>query len=260
MKFDEFDARMRRLEAAHDRRFPPDGFVIARLDGRSFTRLTRKVLGLGPFSEVFRDHMVAVAKHCMGMGYRVPLAYTESDEISLLVADAHQLYGGKARKLLSLLAGEASAVLSVRLGLTACFDCRALELSTVEEVVDYFRWRAEDAHRNAVNALCTQMLRGDGASPAAAQARLAMLSFDEKLELLLGRGIAFDAVDGWQRHGIALTWAALTIGGTDPRTGQAGFSRRRRVRVDLELTSGAAVGAIAARCIEEMVGCARARR
>ena len=51
--------------------------------------------------------MVAVAKHCMGMGYRVPLAYTESDEISLLVADAHQLYGGKARKLLSLLAGEA---------------------------------------------------------------------------------------------------------------------------------------------------------
>ena len=36
------------------------------------------------------------------------------------------------------------------------------QLPTVDLVVDYFRWRSEDAHRNALNSHCYWMLRKGG--------------------------------------------------------------------------------------------------
>ncbi|MDP7288124.1 MAG: guanylyltransferase, partial [Phycisphaerae bacterium] len=42
MKFDELDKKMRVYEAAHDFCVPPGVFIVARLDGRNFTRLTKE--------------------------------------------------------------------------------------------------------------------------------------------------------------------------------------------------------------------------
>ena len=36
----------------------------------------------------------------------------------------------------------------------AAFDCRISQLPSLDLVVDYFRWRGEDARRNALNAHC----------------------------------------------------------------------------------------------------------
>ena len=38
MKFDDLDERMRIFETAHDHRVLPGVFMVARLDGRGFTR------------------------------------------------------------------------------------------------------------------------------------------------------------------------------------------------------------------------------
>ena len=43
MKFDELDAMMRVFETAHDHCVLPGIYIVARLDGRNFTRLTREV-------------------------------------------------------------------------------------------------------------------------------------------------------------------------------------------------------------------------
>ena len=42
MKFDDLDAKMREYEKVLDQRFPQYGFIVARLDGRNFTRLTKE--------------------------------------------------------------------------------------------------------------------------------------------------------------------------------------------------------------------------
>ena len=43
MKSDDFDARMRRFETANDVVALPGVYMIARLDGRGFTRLTKEL-------------------------------------------------------------------------------------------------------------------------------------------------------------------------------------------------------------------------
>ena len=164
MRFDEMDKKMRVYEQSLDQVLLPDIYMVARLDGRGFTRLTKEVCHFeAPFDEKFRDMMVKTTKTLMDCGFRVVYAYTESDEISLLFAADEDAFGRKVRKYNSTLAAEASAVFSLELGMAATFDCRMVPLPNAERVEDYFRWRQEDANRNALNItkLTEQMVRED---------------------------------------------------------------------------------------------------
>ncbi len=142
MKFDELDRKMRIYETAADITILPEIFMVARIDGRSFTRLTKEVHPFeAPFDPRFRDYMIATVEHLMQCGFNVIYGYTQSDEISLLFHLEENSFGRKLRKLDSILAGEASAKFSTLLGDIGAFDCRISELPGEERVVDYFRWR-----------------------------------------------------------------------------------------------------------------------
>lgn len=106
--------------------------------------------------------MIDTVKHLMQCGFRIVYGYTESDEISLLFHPDDNTFGRKVRKINSVLAGEASAYMSLSLGVCACFDSRVIPLPNLECVKDYFSWRQEDAHRNSLNAHCYWMLRKKG--------------------------------------------------------------------------------------------------
>src|SRR2546427_7501244 len=85
MKFDELDEKMRVYETALDHCVLPEMFMVARIDGRGFTRLASEVHQFkAPFDERFRDMMVSTTEHLMNCGFRVVYGYTQSDEISLL--------------------------------------------------------------------------------------------------------------------------------------------------------------------------------
>jgi tRNA(His) 5'-end guanylyltransferase len=239
VKFDDLDARMRVYETAHDQIIPADVFPVARLDGRGFTRLTKEVLSLdAPFDAGFRDAMAAVVRHLMECGFKVVHGYTQSDEISLLFDPAETAFGRKVRKYNSILAGEASARLSLLLGQVACFDSRLCELPSPALVAGYFRWRQEDARRNALSAYCYWEQRKRGTSAAAATRRLEGLSTEGKKALLTGFGIEFERLPSWQRHGFGVFWETYEKQGRDPRTGETIPAIRQRLRQDLELPSG----------------------
>src|ERR1043165_4415266 len=130
MKFDELDERMRVFETAHDLCVLPGLHMVARLDGRSFTRLTKEVHAFeAPFDVRFRDMMLATVEHLMAdCGFNIVYGYTQSDEISLLFALEETSFQRKLRKLHSILSGEASARFSLLLGAIAVFDCRISQL------------------------------------------------------------------------------------------------------------------------------------
>ena len=236
MKFNDLDRMMRVFETAHDACVLPDIYMVARLDGRSFTRLTKEVHTFeAPFDERMRDYMVATTAHVMDCGFRSLYGYTQSDEISLLFHPESTAFDRKLRKYLSILAGEASAKFSLLLGDVAAFDCRISELPTVGRVVDYFRWRHEDAHRNALNAHCYWSLRQSGASVAAATSALYKMSVVAKNELLWQRGVHFNNVPLWQRRGIGLYWESYEKRGVNPVTGADVAAVRRRLKVDMAL-------------------------
>lgn len=239
MKFDELNAKMRLYESAHDFCVPPESYMIARIDGRSFTRLTKEVHQFeAPFDIRFRDYMVETVKHLMNCGFRVIYAYTESDEISLLFHLEEELFGRKLRKYQSVLAGEASAKFSLLLGAVGVFDCRISQLPNKELVLDYFRWRNEDAHRNGLNAYCYWTMRKDGISAKEATAFLSGRSIADKNEYLFQNGINFNDIPAWQKRGIGFYWGDYEKAGINPVTGESTKSIRRKIMVNMELPMG----------------------
>ena len=236
MKFDELDKKMRVYETAADMCVLPGMFMVARIDGRSFTRLTKEVCDFEvPFDERFRDLMVATTESLMTCGFKVLYAYTESDEISLLFGPDERVFGRKLRKYNSTLAGEASAQFSVRLGQAASFDCRISQLPSVELVVDYFRWRNEDAARNALNSWCYWTLRKQGLSEQEATNRLLGKSVSQKNELLFQLGINFNDIPSWQKRGAGLYWESYDKTAINPVTNEEVVARRRRIRTTYDL-------------------------
>lgn len=179
--------------------------------------------------------MVETTKHLMNCGFKVIYGYTESDEISLLFDANIDAFGRKTRKFNSILAGEASAKFSLMLGTLAAFDCRISELPTKRLVVDYFRWRNEDAHRNALNAHCYWMLRKEGTDPNDAAATIAGKSLADKNELLFSRGINFNELPNWQKRGVGLYWGLEEKTGFNPKDNMPVISHRRAIVTDMEL-------------------------
>ena len=236
MKFDELDQKMRVFETAADYCALPGIYMVARLDGRGFTRLTKTVGSFAvPFDESFRDLMVGTTESLMTCGFQVVYGYTESDEISLLFAADEMTFGRKLRKYNSTLAAEASARFSLGLGRIATFDCRISQLPSIRHVVDYFRWRNEDAARNALNAWCYWTLRENGRNRRQANQQLVGKSVAEKNELLFQYGVNFNNIPQWQKRGVGLYWEQYEKPAHNPITGQAVAATRRRLKTDLHL-------------------------
>lgn len=236
MKFETLDRRMRVFETAHDHRVLPGIHMVARIDGRSFSHLTRVAHAFeAPYDERFRDCMVAATERLMNCGFSTLYGYTQSDEISILFRRDEAAFGRKLRKFLSVLAGEASVAFSLKLGAPGVFDCRISQLPTDEDVVDYFRWRHEDAHRNALNAHCYWLLRGQGRDDATATRELEGVSVASRNELLFANGINFNELPIWQRRGVGVYFRASEEPGTDPRDGSTTTVTRRALYTDLSL-------------------------
>jgi tRNA(His) guanylyltransferase len=239
MKFSVLDKRMRSFEENLDQFVLPGVFIVVRLDGRGFTRLTKELLPLERrFDERFRDAMISTVAHLMDCGFKVRYGYTQSDEVSLLLDRDENTFGRKTRKLISILAGEASARFTQAMGTVGVFDCRIIPLPTEDLVVDYFRWRGEDAHRNSLSAWCYWTLRKEGLSASDATRRVEGLSVADKNDLLFNRGINYNELPAWQKRGVGLYYRPMTTAAVNPTTDEAVNAVRRTVDVGMILPSG----------------------
>ena len=236
MKFDDLDSKMRVFETAQDQFVLPEVYMVARLDGRGFTKLTKVEMDFErPFDVRFRDAMVNTVKHLMNCGFKVVYGYTQSDEISLLFAADENAFGRKMRKYNSVLAGEASSFFSLELRARGVFDCRICQLPSVKNVIDYFRWRNEDAHRNSLNAHCYWLLRKLGKSARHATAELESQTIAFKNELLFQNGVNFNDLPLWQKRGSGLYYEDYQKESENPITGEKVKALRKRIKVDYEL-------------------------
>ena len=236
MRFDDFDRIMRVYETSSDRCVVPGMYIVTRIDGRNFTRLTKETCRFeAPFDTKMRDLMAETVRHLMGCGFTVIYGYTESDEISLLHSLRETAFSRKHRKFNSILAGEASAIFTHLLGKPAAFDCRVCELPNKPLVLDYFRWRMEDAHRNALNAHCYWKLRSEGKSQREATSLLSGMNTSQKNELLFAHGINFNDLPLWQKRGMGFYFREVEKQGVDPRDGSPVSAVRRELITDQTL-------------------------
>lgn len=172
--------RMKDYELVSEYRLTKKTPVIVRIDGKSFHTFTK---GLDkPFDSILSEAMNYVCRKLIETIKGCKFAYTQSDEISLLLTDWDKLstdcyFDYRLQKMVSVLSSAAtmyfnqyivSRVLYWQKGESelseklfdrwatkagcAMFDARAYNLPK-EEVCNYFIWRQEDASKNSIQSL-----------------------------------------------------------------------------------------------------------
>lgn len=239
MKFDTFDKQMRKYEQSLDQIIPLDNYMVARLDGKGFSKLTKETLDLRkPFDEKFRGYLVEAVKSLFNTGFEIVYAYIESDEISLLFSKNATLYNRKVRKYNSILAAEMSVNLTQILGRKAIFDCRIIPLPSLQDVTDYFLWRQEDSHRNSIYAHCYYKLLETGMKPVEATNYLKNKLLDDKIELLAKNNICLNAIPNWEMYGYGVYNKEVLKEGYNPIKQIIETTTRKMLYVDYELSHG----------------------
>jgi tRNA(His) 5'-end guanylyltransferase len=238
MKFTCLDTKMRVFETVKDSIILPGMFIVARIDGRNFTKLTKCCKFEKPYDVCFRDYMIETTKHLMNCGFDVVYGYTQSDEISLLFNLNIDVFNRKERKFNSVLAGEASSKFTLLLNDLAVFDCRLSTFPSSEYVIDYFRWRQEDAHRNCINSYCYYKLLWEGKTPRVAASELNQRSVAWKNEFLFNRGITYDKLPSWKKRGVGIYKEPYFKEGFNPVTKEKTKVTRIKLVVDENLPLG----------------------
>ena len=233
MNFDSLDKKMRAGECFHSLRVPLGMFIVIRVDGRSFSRLTER-LAEKPFDERFHAHMVQAARGLLE-SLQATYAYTESDEISVLLPRDTALFDREVEKLVSISAARAAATVSLACGEVVEFDGRIWVGAREQDVIDYFSWRQTDATRCALNGWCYWTLRNAGKSVRDATRALEGATVAQKNELLFKHDINFNRVPVWQRRGTGLFWEEYEKEGFNPKTKQKTTATRRRIHIDQNL-------------------------
>lgn len=146
------------------------------------------------------------------------IAYTQSDEISILLRDwdrleTQQWFGGNLQKIVSMSGAMATAyfnyflsrhfyeesnnVVPQSISAVPLFDARAFNLPK-EEVTNYFIWRQKDATRNSINMLARfyfphKVLHGKNTS--------------EVQEMLFqSHGVNWNNISTWQKRGACIIY------------------------------------------------------
>jgi tRNA(His) guanylyltransferase len=230
---EEFEAGQRAREWFHSMAVLPGAWTILRVDGRSFSRFTEDRFDK-PFDLRFSQLLTDAAKALL-VEFGGCYAYTESDEISVLLDPGSEIFGRGVEKLVSLSAAVTSAAFTHAAGEPAHFDSRVWVGTGLGDVVDYFSWRQADAARSALNGWCYWTLRKGGQTRQEATRALDGANAAVKNELLFQHGVNFNELPAWQRRGVGLWWETYERPGYDPKRGVAVTALRRRVREEREL-------------------------
>lgn len=154
--------RMKEYEAQEsDRKFVPLLPVVARLDGRGFSKFTKDMKR--PFDMAMSRLMIETARW-LARETNSPCAYTQSDEITLCWWEADRrnqiFFDGRIQKLNSVLSGMAAAYFNRILPdylppkyaeRMPHFDCRTFMMPNMTEVANCYLWRVWDASKNSIS-------------------------------------------------------------------------------------------------------------
>ena len=219
MNKDSLGDRMKGYENAYRMYLPQRLPVIVRVDGRAFHTLTKCFKR--PFDFLFHNVMVKTATALCQEISGAKIAYTQSDEISVLITnndtiDTQPWFGNNLQKLVSLAASIATLSFNNALRreslskvadtlensiylngiyhnawLHATFDARAFVLPE-DEVCNYFHWRQTDATRNSIQ-MAAQALYS--------HKELHGKNCDDLQEMIFQKGINWNNYEVWQKRG-----------------------------------------------------------
>jgi tRNA(His) guanylyltransferase len=234
MKSDIFEKDLRKFEFFHTLKMPPKMWAVIRLDGRSFGNYTQKYQK--PFDVEFSGYMVETTKYLV-KEFNAIYGWTESDEISILLAPDWDLFDREVEKVVSISASLASSAFTSMTDDIVSFDSRIWLGLDKGHVVDYFRWRQADALRCALNGWCYWTMRNkDNMSKQQATGLLYAKGPSFKHDYLFSKGINFTKdIPVWQKRGVGIYWEKYAKMGFNPLTKAEVKTLRQRLTFNDDL-------------------------
>jgi tRNA(His) 5'-end guanylyltransferase len=231
---------MKRYEAVYELRLPLETPTILRLDGHSFSKFTAHFSR--PFDQRIHDAMVATCADLILHFPSATLAYTQSDEITLVFPAGFQCFNERVQKISTLTAAFTSIRFNTHLAAfvaatpipavrdvetvlgSAYFDSRVFAVPSVEEALNCLLWRCKgDAVRNSVGAFARTLFSAGELQKKNTQETLEMI--EEKT------GKKFEElVPSWALEGTIVKKEQYEWEGSNPKTGEVEKTLRMRTR------------------------------
>lgn len=173
LKMKNLGDRMKNYEKAYSYSLLPNAMFVVRLDGRGFSKYTKKMKFKKPFDNDLIQIMQNVTADLMKQT-QASFGYTQSDEISLVYMPERMMFNGRIEKICSVFASLASVSFNLNLAkqyekqnnqekieksnsLMPIFDCRVFSVPSKEEALNAVLWREYDAVKNSINVLAQSL-------------------------------------------------------------------------------------------------------
>ena len=228
---------MKECEIFSNLKIPCGSNIIVRIDGRTFSRLSRDLKLEKPFDEKFTKIMVETCKDFF-KEFNPFFIYTFSDEINILLSDIP--FGGRIEKLNSVFASFMAGSFTIKaldngnqIERPISFDSRIIPLSN-QLVVEYFKERQNEAWRNCINGYAYWTLRKDYNKKEAVK-MLKEKKSSNLHDILFEKGINLADLPSWQRRGVGIYKKVVLIDGYNPIENKKVSSKRKKIFVDYDL-------------------------
>ncbi len=215
--------------------------LILRIDGRYFSKYTKKLHMKKPFDTRLRDIFIEVSKDLINE-FNPKYIYTFSDEINILLEQVP--FKGRVEKIDSVFSSYVTGSFMKHLFLnknkfdidiselnSVSFDCRIITTNNLKE---YFKWRQDESWRNCLNSYAQSILNKENSSRQTAKI-LYKLNKSEIHDLLYENGINISQVPTWQKRGVAVYKIKEEKEGYNPKLKEKNISIRNKIYVDKEL-------------------------
>lgn len=160
-------SRMKRYEESTNFHIIPRVPIMIRIDGKSFSKLTKKLHLNKPYDENFSRWMsetaICIASEIQGC----MLGYVQSDEMTFAIRSDQTnkttpWFDNRIQKIISVAASISAAVFNNFIPLDennkkvtyAFFDCRVWPMPSIIEVFNNFIWRQIDCTKNSISSAC----------------------------------------------------------------------------------------------------------
>lgn len=162
MRFDTLKQKCEFYRSLTDYKLMPNSYILVMVDGHCFSRLIKNKFEK-PFDDKFIQMMNETAKYLCEEVQGVKFAYTQSDEISLLITDfetptTDSYFSFRLCKMQSLIAAAATAkfnqmyyklVDGVKDVPLCTFDCKVWTVPNANEAYAWFLYRQNDCIKNS---------------------------------------------------------------------------------------------------------------
>ena len=207
--------KCREYQKRRDYHVDTDKFIIAHIDGRSFSKMIKNKFKK-PFDDSFIDMMNKTAQYLCQMVQGTHLAYVQSDEITLIIKknteDSDIFFGGRLCKMQSIIASLATAKFNQLMILynmehypsinplntientSLCqFDCKIWDVDNANDAMAWLLFRNIDCIRNSKQQAAQTYLPHN---------TLLGLDSDTQIKMLLDeKGVDWNSFSGGEKWG-----------------------------------------------------------